>query len=143
MSTMIPVWVMRDYPEAKVYLSQEDEADAARSQAIRFSTRTSPHTDANDFKPLCEVLCPKPPFAEPALKEWDAKDQELADSAAKADSENIQIGSAFDRISAEAEAVEWVNPNLGATTRSGRTVKPNSKMSGVWHQPRKFTTSNS
>ena len=67
------------------------------------------------------------------MKEWDAKEQELADSAAKADSENIQIVSAFDRISAEAEAVEWVNPNLGAKTRSGRTVKPNSKMSGAWH----------
>jgi hypothetical protein len=64
------------------------------------------------------------------LREWDAREQELADSAAKLDTDNIQIVSAFNRIS--AEAVEWVNPNLGAKTRSGRTVKSNTKMLG-WH----------
>jgi hypothetical protein len=57
-------------------------------------------------------------------------EQELADTAAKPDKENIQIVSAFNRISAEAEAVEWVNPNLGAITTSGRTVKSNGKMLG-------------
>jgi hypothetical protein len=40
---------------------------------------------------------------EPTLIEWDAKEYELADNAAKPDSENVQ--SAFNRISAEAEAV--------------------------------------
>jgi hypothetical protein len=98
---------MRDYPEAKVYLPQEVEADAAQLQAgvsVQYPNFTS---YANDFKPLCEVLCPKAPFAEPILKEWDAKEQELADSAAKPDLENIQIVSAYDCISAEAEAVEW------------------------------------
>jgi hypothetical protein len=100
---------MIDYPEAKVYLPQEGEASAAQLQAsvaVQYPSFTS---YANDFKPLCEVICPKPPFAEPTLKEWDAKEQELADSAAKSDSQNIQIVSAFNRISAEAEAVEWVN----------------------------------
>ena len=113
-------------------MPQEDETDAAQLQASVAVQSPSFTSYATDFKPLCEVICPKPPFAEPTLKEWDAKEQELADSAAKPDTENIQIVSAFNRISAEAEAVEWVNPNLGAKTRSGRTVKSNTKMLG-WH----------
>jgi hypothetical protein len=124
--------VIRDFPEAKVYLPQEDESGAARLQAsvsVQYPNFTS---YANDLKPLCEVLCPKSTFVEPTLKEWDARDKELTDRAATPVSENIQIASAFNRISAEAEAVEWVNPNLGAKARSGRTVKSNTKMLG-WH----------
>ncbi len=56
--------------------------------------------------------------------EWDAREQELADSAAKSDPARKHTN----RISAEAKAVEWVNPNLGAITRSGRTVKSNGEM---------------
>jgi hypothetical protein len=44
---------------------------------------------------------------EPTLKDWHAKEQMLADTAAKLDSENNdQTISAFNCISAEAEAVE-------------------------------------
>ncbi len=99
-------------PRRKVYLPQKAEADAARFKlAFRFSTRTSPHT-----RTICEVLCPTPPFAEPTLNEWAAKEQELADSAAARSQKtyNSLSLSAFNHISAEAEAVEWVNPNLGA-----------------------------
>jgi hypothetical protein len=69
-------------------MPQEVEADAARSQAAVSVQHPNITSYANDFKPLCEVLCLKPPFAEPTLQEWDAKEQELADSAAKPDSEN-------------------------------------------------------
>jgi hypothetical protein len=113
-------------------MPQEDETDAAQLQASVSVQYPNFPSYANDLKPLCEVLCPKSPLAEPILKEWDAREQKLADSAAKPDSENIQIVSAFNRIPAEAEAIEWVNPNLGAKTRSGCTVKSNTKMLG-WH----------
>ena len=46
-STIIPVWVITDYPEAKVYLPQEVETDGARrgcKLAFQLNTRTSPHT---------------------------------------------------------------------------------------------------
>jgi hypothetical protein len=82
---------MRDYPEAKVYLPQESEADAARLRASVSVQYPNFISYANDFKPSCEVLCPKLPFTEPTLREWDAREQELADSAAKPNTENIQI----------------------------------------------------
>jgi hypothetical protein len=71
---------MRDYPEANVYLPQEDEANAARlhaSVSVQYPNFT---LYVNDFKPSCEVLCPKPPFTEPTWKEWDTREQELADT---------------------------------------------------------------